>query len=69
MTTITFEQYLEVLEKVESETNRTFEEDARTVEYFESSLTEYKVQLENEFTDLEYLTWLEAEITDYILFG
>lgn len=64
----TFNNYVSTLKKVESETNKEFEVEAYTYNYFMDSLNEYQKQYNDESTDLNYLEWLEAEITNYILF-
>ena len=66
---VTFDNYISILKKVEADTRKEFETEAYTHEYFTDSLNEYQKQYKDESTDLNYLEWLEAEITDYILFG
>ena len=64
----TFNNYVTTLKKVETDTRKEFEPEAYTYNYFMDSLKEYEKQFNDESTDLNYLEWLEAEITDYILY-
>ena len=64
-----FSKYIAVLEKVELETGRKFEEELYNLSSYNASLDIYEDSFFHEETDLSYVEWLEEFTTHGIIFG